>query len=27
MYGTYMESSGFENYSDLRIEREDITED
>jgi DnaK suppressor protein len=27
MEGTYMESTGFENYSDLRIEREDITED
>ena len=26
MYGTYMESSGFENYSDIRFEREDITE-
>ena len=27
MYGTYMESSGFENYSNIRFEREDITED
>ncbi len=27
MYGTYMESSGFENYSNLKLEREDITED
>jgi RNA polymerase-binding protein DksA len=27
MYGTYMESSGFENYSNLKFEREDITED
>ncbi len=27
LYGTYMESSGFENYSNLRLEREDITED
>jgi RNA polymerase-binding protein DksA len=27
MYGTYMESTGFENYSNLHLEREDITED
>jgi len=27
MYGTYMESSGFENYSNIKLEREDITED
>ncbi|NPB04848.1 MAG: TraR/DksA family transcriptional regulator [Aquificae bacterium] len=27
LYGTYMEPSGFENYSDIRIEREDITEE
>ena len=27
LYGTYMESSGFENYSNLKLEREDITED
>ncbi len=27
MYGTYMESTGFENYSDIKFEREDITED
>ena len=27
MYGSYMESSGFENYSDLRFNREDITEE
>ncbi|NPA14783.1 MAG: TraR/DksA family transcriptional regulator [Aquificae bacterium] len=26
LYGTYMESSGFENYSDINIEREDISE-
>jgi RNA polymerase-binding protein DksA len=26
-YGSYMESGGFENYSNLRLEREDITED
>ena len=27
MYGTYMESTGFENYSNIKFEREDITED
>jgi len=27
MYGTYMESTGFENYSNIKLEREDITED
>jgi RNA polymerase-binding protein DksA len=27
MEGTYMESTGFENYSNLHLEREDITED
>ena len=27
MYGTYMEATGFENYSNLKIEREDITEE